>query len=447
MSDARLVSWNRREILFRRRVRERPPARGDDTGPARCEAGTRRRSDRTALRRHGSVRGGAAFAREGRRLAPPCGALARPRDRERAREALDEAASMRETLERFGPQRLMWLRLESEFNRRSGNAYGTLDGAVSGAASVAREAAPRVMALSERGAISVAPRRGEAPVAPRRGETPESSGETFITCDPRMAELLREIERAAHVSRFPFSSKESPARKDLVAQARAYMEREGAGALRAGERGRAPRGALREHGVRARAGRVHRRRGQPRRFRGRGGPRHALPRRDRGAFSRGPGEAPSSHRQARIHPPRRDETAARSRRAIVAATNRDLKADCASGRLRADLYYRLAPLVFRIPPLRERQGDIARLARHFADRLQGAPRNRTRGFARKRARRAREISMARERPRARKRDSQGGAHGEGRRDPRMPSLAGGHDESGHGRPAGRMRLARRSDSR
>jgi DNA-binding NtrC family response regulator len=53
----------------------------------------------------------------------------------------------------------------------------------------------------------------------------------------------------------------------------------------------------------------------------------------------------------------------------VAATNRDLKVDCASGRLRADLYYRLAPLVFRIPPLRERPGDIAYLARHFADRL------------------------------------------------------------------------------
>ena len=54
---------------------------------------------------------------------------------------------------------------------------------------------------------------------------------------------------------------------------------------------------------------------------------------------------------------------------IVAATNRDLKADCASGRLRPDLYYRLAPLVFRIPPLRERPADIALLARHFADRL------------------------------------------------------------------------------
>ncbi len=54
---------------------------------------------------------------------------------------------------------------------------------------------------------------------------------------------------------------------------------------------------------------------------------------------------------------------------VVAATNRDLRADCASGRLRADLYYRLSPLAYRIPPLRERPGDIARLARHFADRL------------------------------------------------------------------------------
>jgi len=54
---------------------------------------------------------------------------------------------------------------------------------------------------------------------------------------------------------------------------------------------------------------------------------------------------------------------------VVAATNRDLRADCASGRLRADLYYRLAPLVFRIPPIRERPADIERLARHFAGRL------------------------------------------------------------------------------
>ncbi len=44
-------------------------------------------------------------------------------DRERAREALDGAAAMRETLERFGPQRLALLRLEGEFNRRSGKAY------------------------------------------------------------------------------------------------------------------------------------------------------------------------------------------------------------------------------------------------------------------------------------------------------------------------------------
>jgi DNA-binding NtrC family response regulator len=54
---------------------------------------------------------------------------------------------------------------------------------------------------------------------------------------------------------------------------------------------------------------------------------------------------------------------------IVAGTNRDLMADCASGRFRSDLYYRLAPLAFRIPPLRERPADVAHLARRFADRL------------------------------------------------------------------------------
>jgi DNA-binding NtrC family response regulator len=54
---------------------------------------------------------------------------------------------------------------------------------------------------------------------------------------------------------------------------------------------------------------------------------------------------------------------------IVAATNRDLEADCASGRFRADLYHRLAVLTFTIPPLRERPADIALLAEHFLRRI------------------------------------------------------------------------------
>jgi DNA-binding NtrC family response regulator len=50
---------------------------------------------------------------------------------------------------------------------------------------------------------------------------------------------------------------------------------------------------------------------------------------------------------------------------LVCATNRDLPADVASGRFREDLYHRLAGVVVRLPPLRERPGDLAMLASHF----------------------------------------------------------------------------------
>jgi DNA-binding NtrC family response regulator len=61
------------------------------------------------------------------------------------------------------------------------------------------------------------------------------------------------------------------------------------------------------------------------------------------------------------------ETAPRvSRARIVAATNRDLRAEVRAGRFRADLYHRLSVLSIQMPPLRELGEDKLRLLDHFA---------------------------------------------------------------------------------
>jgi two-component system, NtrC family, response regulator GlrR len=54
---------------------------------------------------------------------------------------------------------------------------------------------------------------------------------------------------------------------------------------------------------------------------------------------------------------------------IVAATNRDLKAEVNARRFRSDLYFRLAVLVVTMPPLRERTSDIPTLVAAILERL------------------------------------------------------------------------------
>jgi two-component system, NtrC family, nitrogen regulation response regulator NtrX len=70
--------------------------------------------------------------------------------------------------------------------------------------------------------------------------------------------------------------------------------------------------------------------------------------------------------QEQIVEPVGGQTSVRVDVRVIAATNKDLAAEIRQGRFREDLYFRLNVIPIAVPPLRERRGDIIRLADHFA---------------------------------------------------------------------------------
>ncbi len=65
---------------------------------------------------------------------------------------------------------------------------------------------------------------------------------------------------------------------------------------------------------------------------------------------------------------------------VIAATNRNLKAEVEAGRFREDLFYRLNVIALEVPPLRARRDDIPVLAAVFLERFARANRKTIKGF-------------------------------------------------------------------
>ncbi len=66
---------------------------------------------------------------------------------------------------------------------------------------------------------------------------------------------------------------------------------------------------------------------------------------------------------------------------VIAATHRDLEELVAEDRFREDLYYRLNVIEVKVPPLRQRHGDVPLLAQHFARQFAKKNHKELRGFS------------------------------------------------------------------
>jgi two-component system, NtrC family, response regulator AtoC len=66
---------------------------------------------------------------------------------------------------------------------------------------------------------------------------------------------------------------------------------------------------------------------------------------------------------------------------VIAASNRDLKAESEEGKFRLDLYYRLSVIQINIPPLRERGKDVLLLANHYINYFNERLRRKIKGLS------------------------------------------------------------------
>ena len=54
---------------------------------------------------------------------------------------------------------------------------------------------------------------------------------------------------------------------------------------------------------------------------------------------------------------------------VIAATNKNLEKEIREGNFREDLYHRIGVILIKVPPLRERKGDVAILVKHFLESI------------------------------------------------------------------------------
>ena len=117
---------------------------------------------------------------------------------------------------------------------------------------------------------------------------------------------------------------------------------------------------------------------------------------------------------------------------IIAATNQNLEQFVREKRFREDLYYRLNVIEIRVPPLRDRPGEIVPLAEYFIERSAETHHQDRAQAQRGSARRAVRIFVAGQHPRAEESDrARGGA------EPRRYHHAERPARQGAGRPRGR----------